>query len=397
MSRRTLLILVGLLLAALAWFLWPVDSSTESGAGGAMGSGMGGPPGMGGGPPGMGSRGGLPIAVVTQVVSEQALARELKSLGTAQARDAVEITAKVSNLVTALRFADGQFVREGAVLVELDSAQVRADLAAAEAAYAESLSQFQRAQELLPTQVLSQAQFEQISATKLANAARVDAARARLEDTVIRAPFDGRVGLRRVSVGSLISPGTVITTLDDSRLIKIDFGVPEANLTALREGLPVGVSSVAYPGQIFDGRVTSIDSRIDPASRSVLVRAEVPNETGLLKPGMFLNVSLQRDARSAIVVPEEALVPEEDRQYVYVVTAGVAEKREVEIGARRPGLVEIVSGLKAGERVVIEGTIKLREGGAVRDLAPDAPDAPDAPSVSAAPTAATLSLARDRA
>jgi membrane fusion protein (multidrug efflux system) len=377
MSRRPLLILIALLIAALVWLLWPIGSAPESGSGGAGSGppGMGGPPGaaspMGrGGPPGMG--GGLPVAVVTQRVGEQALARELKSLGTAQARDAVEITAKVSNLVTALRFEDGQPVREGDVLVELDSAQVRADLAAAEAAYAESLSQFRRAEELLPTQVLSQAQFEQISATKLANAARVDASRARLEDTVIRAPFSGRVGLRRVSVGSLISPGTVITTLDDARLIKIDFGVPEANLTALRVDLPVAVASVAYPGRIFVGRVASIDSRIDPASRSVLVRAEVPNEEGLLKPGMFLNVSLERDARRAIVVPEEALVPEENRQYVYVVTEGVAVKRQVNIGARRPGVVEILSGLQAGERVVIEGTIKLREGGPVRDLAADA-------------------------
>lgn len=372
MSRPSLLIVVALLIAALAWILWPAGGGSEIAPGGGAGAppGMAGPPGRGG-PPGMG--GGLPTAVVTQRVDEQALVRELKSLGTAQAQDAVEITAKVSNLVTALRFQDGQAVGEGDVLVELDSAQVRADLAAAEAAYAESLSQFRRAEELLPTQVLSQAQYEQISATKLANAARVDAARARLEDTVIRAPFAGRVGLRRVSVGSLISPGTIITTLDDSRLIKIDFGVPEANLTALRVGLPVAVSSVAYPGQIFEGRVSSIDSRIDPTSRSVLVRAEVPNKDGQLKPGMFLNVSLQRDARSAIVVPEEALVPEENRQYVYVVANGIAEKRQVEIGARRPGVVEIISGLRVGERVVIEGTIKLREGGIVRDLATDAP------------------------
>lgn len=325
----------------------------------------------------MGGRAGLPVAVVTTAVSAQPLVRELKSLGTAQAREAVEITAKVSNVVTALRFEDGQSVRAGEVLAELDSAQARADLAAAEAAYAESLSQYQRAEELLPTQALSQAQFEQISATRLANAARVDAAKARLEDTLIRAPFAGKVGLRRVSVGSLISPGSVITTLDDSSVIKVDFGVPESNLTALRVGLPVTVASVAYPAQTFEGRVTSIDSRIDANSRSVLVRAEVPNEGGLLKPGMFLNVSLQRDPRTAIVIPEEALVPEEDRQYVYVVANALAEKRSVQIGARRPGMVEVVEGLRAGERIVIEGTIKLRQGGSVRDLAPDAPSAPE--------------------
>lgn len=386
MLRRPLFLLIALLLLAAAWFLLPFGAAPDG-----MGPpGMGGPPSRGGppgmGPPRMGGRGGLPVAVVTAAVSEQPLVRELKSLGTAQAREAVEITAKVSNVVTAIQFEDGQAVQAGEALIELDSAQARAELAAAEAAYAESLSQYQRAEELLPTQALSQAQFEQISATRLANAARVDVAKARLEDTLIRAPFKGKVGLRRVSVGSLISPGTVITTLDDSSVIKVDFGVPEANLTALRVGLPVEISSVAYPAQKFEGRVTSIDSRIDTESRSVLVRAEVPNEEGLLKPGMFLNVSLQRDARTAIVIPEEALVPEEDRQYVYVVAEGLAEKRSIQIGARRPGVVEVIDGLRAGERIVIEGTIKLRQGGAVRDLAPDAETPTETPVAPKRPT-----------
>lgn len=264
-------------------------------------------------------------------------------------------------------------MRAGEVIVELDSAQARADLAAADAALTESKAQLKRAQELLPTQALSQSQFDQIVATQSANAARVDAARARLADTVIRAPFSGRVGLRRVSVGTLVSPGTVITTLDDSSLIKVDFGVPEVNLPALRVGLELAAESAAYPGRRFVGTVKSIDSRIDPVSRSVQVRAEIPNREGLLKPGMFLNVDLLRDARRAIVIPEEALVPEQNRQYVFVVKDGMAEKREVRIGSRRPGNVEIVEGLAVGERIVVEGTVKLREGGPVRDLAQDAP------------------------
>jgi membrane fusion protein, multidrug efflux system len=223
--------------------------------------------------------------------------------------------------------------------------------------------------ELLPTQSLSKSQFDQIVATRAANAARVDAAKARLEDTVIRAPFGGRVGLRRVSVGSLISPGTVITTLDDTSVIKVDFAIPENNLTALRVGLPVTAGSTAYQGRTFKGRVTSLDSRIDATSRAVLVRAEIPNGDGALKPGMFLNVELLRDQRNGIVIPEESLVPEQNRQYVYVVVNGNAQKREVRTGLRRPGSVEIVEGLAQGERIVVEGTVKLREGGPVRDLA----------------------------
>ena len=327
----------------------------------------GGRPGGPGGPGGMG--GGMPTPVVSVAVREQPLARELRALGTARANEAVDVTAKSSNLVAAVRFRDGQRVQRGQVLVELDSAQARADLAAAQAALTESTSQYERSKELLPTQALSKSQFEQVEATRKADEARVAAARAKLEDTVIRAPFSGRVGLRRISVGSLISPGTVITTLDDSSVMKVDFAVPEVNLSQLREGLSLTATSTAYPGRRFAGRVSSVDSRIDPVSRSVMVRAEVPNPEALLKPGMFLNVEIVRDQRNALVVPEQALVPEQNKQFVFVVDGGMAQKREVRIGARSPGSVEILAGLSLGERVVVEGTIKVREGGAVRDLA----------------------------
>ncbi len=320
---------------------------------------------VGGGPPG----GGMPTPVVSAPVREQALARELKALGTARANEAVEITSKSSNIVTAVRFRDGQRVQRGAVLVELDSAQARADLAAADAALTESTSLFNRSRELLSTQAVSKSQFDQIEATKKANAARVAAAQAKLEDTVIRAPFSGRVGLRRISVGSLINPGAIITTLDDTSVMKVDFAVPENFLSQLREGLALSAHSTAYPGRRFTGRVSSVDSRIDPVSRSVTVRAEVPNPESLLKPGMFLNVEIVRDQRNALVVPEEALVPEQNKQFVFVVTDDKAQKREVRIGARSPGSVEVLSGLTLGERVIIEGTVKVREGGSVRDLA----------------------------
>jgi membrane fusion protein (multidrug efflux system) len=311
----------------------------------------------------------MPTPVVSAEVREQPLARELKALGTAGANEAVEITSKTSNIVTAVRFRDGQRVQRGAVLVELDSAQARADLAAADAALTESTSLYNRSRELLSTQAVSKSQFDQIEATKKANAARVAAAQAKLEDTVIRAPFSGRVGLRRISVGSLINPGAIITTLDDTSVMKVDFAVPENFLSQLREGLALTANSTAYPGRRFTGRISSVDSRIDPVSRSVTVRAEVPNPESLLKPGMFLNVEIVRDRRNALVVPEEALVPEQNKQFVFVVAGDKAQKREVRIGARSPGSVEVLSGLSLGERVIVEGTVKVREGGSVRDLA----------------------------
>jgi membrane fusion protein (multidrug efflux system) len=321
------------------------------------------------------------VAVVTAPVRAERLAFELEALGTARANESVDVTAKVSNLVTAVKFAEGQQVQQGAVLVELDGAQARADLAIAEAALAESRSQYARSRELYTTRALSEAQLEQIEATLKANEARVVAARSRLGDTVIRAPFAGRVGLRRVSVGSLVNPGTVITTLDDTRTIKLDFTIPETFLAEVSPGLAITAHSVAYPDRSFTGEVASIDSRVDPSTRSVTVRALVPNPERILKPGMFLTVRLVRGERDALVIPEEAVVPEQGDVFVFVIEDGVAEKRLVKTGQRRVGSVQVTDGLAAGEVVVIEGTQKLRNGAEVRVVG-------EAPAPESASTAA---------
>jgi membrane fusion protein (multidrug efflux system) len=317
--------------------------------------------------------------VISAPVHAERLTSQINALGTARANEAVDVTSKTSNTVTSVRFDDGQRVQKGQVLVELDSAQATADLAGAEAARAESASQLNRSRELLSTKALSAAQFDQIEATLKANEARVAAARSRLEDTVIRAPFSGRVGLRRVSVGSLVNPGTTITSLDDITTIKVDFAVPENYLASLREGLAVYVTSAAFPERDFEGKVVSVDSRVDPVTRSVTVRALLPNKDAALKPGMFLSVRLDRDVHEALMIPEAALVPEQSRQFIYVVEDGKATRREVRIGRREPGKVEVVAGLTPGERVIVEGTQKVRDGGAVRELErPAASDAVEA-------------------
>jgi membrane fusion protein (multidrug efflux system) len=315
---------------------------------------------------GAGMRTSAPAFVALAPVRSERISQKIEALGNARANESVDISSKTSNIVTAVRFRDNEKVSRGQVLVQLDDAQARADVAAADAALTESQAQFNRSRELLSTQALSKSQYDQLEATLKADRARLAAARARLEDTVIRAPFSGHVGLRRVSVGSLISPGTVITTLDDTSVIKLDFSVPEKFLSSLRRGLAVRATAPAFPGRNFSGTVSGIDSRVDVNTRSVTVRALLSNEDGALKPGMFLNVSLANDERPALVIPEEALTPEAERQYVYVVDGNKAERREVQIGMRRPGFVEVVSGLNAGEQVVIEGTQKVRDGGEVR-------------------------------
>lgn len=308
------------------------------------------------------------IAVITAPAQQRQLQVGLQAIGTANANESVEITSKTIGMVTAIRFSDGQSVEAGQVLVELDRATTSADLAAATAAYEESRSQWNRSRELVASAALSRAQHEQLEATMKANQARVAAAQARLSDTYIRAPFTGRVGLRQVSLGALISPGTLITTLDDTRTMKVDFAVPEAQVGALRAGQKVLAGTSAYPGREFSGSVASVDSRVDAATRSVLVRAMVPNRDGALKPGMFLTVDLSQDERPALMIPEEALVPEQARQFVYVIEGASVAKREVQLGRRQPGFVEITAGIRAGERVVVEGTLKLRDGALVREV-----------------------------
>ena len=339
-----------------------------------------------------GSRASPAPQVTLATVRNERVSQKLEALGNARANESVDVSSKTSNVVMAIRFRDGERVQRGQLLVQLDDAQTRADVAAAQATLTDSESQFNRSRELMQTQALSKSSYDQLEATLKANRARLQSAQARLEDTVIRAPFSGRVGLRRVSVGTLISPGDVITTLDDTSVIKLDFSVPENFLSSLREGLTVRATAPAFPGRSFAGKVASIDSRVDMTTRSVIVRALLANEDGALKPGMFLNVSLANDERDALVIPEEALTPEAEKQYVYVVEGGKAQRREVRIGNRRPGSVEVVAGVTAGERVIVEGTQKVRDGAAVRatDRVVDSPPPaaePDSHEASAIPAA----------
>jgi membrane fusion protein (multidrug efflux system) len=305
------------------------------------------------------------VVVATAQVKSFPLSAE--ALGNARANEAVDIRPQITAVVTAIEFEEGQAVEKGEVLVRLESSEPLADLAAARAALVESQSQYRRSEELFRTRVVSESELEQLGAQRDADEAAVEAAQARLDQTVIRAPFSGQLGLRRVSVGSVVSPATVITTLDDTSRIKLDFDVPEVFLAQLQAGLMVTARSAAWPGESFTGRVVSVDTRVDPVSRTLTVRALMPNDNGRLRPGMFLTVTLLKEDVEALVVPEQAIVPERSQQFVFVVGEGeVVERREVRSGRRRPGEVEILEGLSEGDRVITEGTQKVREGVVVR-------------------------------
>jgi membrane fusion protein (multidrug efflux system) len=290
----------------------------------------------------------------------------VEAVGTALANESVTITSKTSGIVKAVRFAEGQAVKTGTVLVELEDREPLADLEAAKATRDQARAALQRAKSLLATGNAPQARVDDLEGSWRAAEARAKVIEARISDLRIVAPFSGKVGIRRVSVGSLISPGTIITTVDDVETIKLRFFVPETVIGNLKIGSEVkalGASST----EAFNGQLKTIDTRIDVTTRAVEVRAEFPNADGNLKPGMFLTVKLSLNRRDgAVIVPEEAIVPEGIRQYVYVITDGKAVKTEVKIGARLPGEVEIRTGLPANAQVITAGVQKIRDGVPVR-------------------------------
>lgn len=311
---------------------------------------------------------GAPTKVVTATIETQSLVDEIQALGTARANESIEIQPRISSLIETVHFEEGQLVKAGDLLVELESSEIFAGLALAEANLTESRNLYERNKSLGSSQAISASNLEQLLAQMQVSEAQVEAAKARLANSRIHAPFSGRVGLRRVSPGSFVNNQTVITTLDDVSTIKLDFSVPETFLTVVSEGMNILAYSVVYPDHVFEGTVASIDTRLDPVSRAVQVRAVIPNTDDMLKPGMFMTVDLQRDRGEVLVAPEQAIVPEGTAQYVFVVSDGVVEKRAIRLGRRIPGYVVISEGLTVGEVVVTEGTGKVRHGSQVESL-----------------------------
>ena len=311
-----------------------------------------------------------PVAVATIEAIERDLVDEVEALGTTRAREAVGITPRITSVITSINFREGQSVEAGAVLVELDNAEERAALSEAEANVIDSRAQHRRARELLASRTVSESQVQQLEATMNADEARLRAAQARFEQSLVRAPFAGRIGLRQISPGSLVSPGTIITTLDDLSSVRLDFTVPESFLGVLQAGLKIRARSVAFGDRAFDGEVATVNTRVDPVTRAVTVRADLPNEDGLLKPGMFLTVRLAGQSRPRVIIPEAALVPQGDRQHVYLVRDGRSWRTEVVVGRRLRGEIEILEGVAAGDRIVVEGTQKVANGGRVTDVEP---------------------------
>lgn len=310
-----------------------------------------------------------PLGVIVAPVQAMPFEDRVEALGTLRANESVVLTASVTETVGALHFDDGDRVEAGKVLVEMTNAEEQAQLKEARAREREAQSQYRRVQSLATQGTASKSLLDERSRERQTARAQLVAIESRLSDRLIKAPFAGIIGLRNISVGALVEPGDQIATLDDDAVLKLDLAVPSIYLATLAAGLPVVAKTSAYGDREFTGRLTSIDSRVDPVTRSVIARVVLPNDDRLLKPGLLMQVTLQKNPRTALVVPEGALLPSGRDQFVMVAGADgdgyKAERRPVVIGARRPGLVEVISGLSEGEQVITHGTFRVRPGQAV--------------------------------
>lgn len=307
--------------------------------------------------------------VIVVAAERISLSDPIEALGTLRAKEMAEITASITETISEIRFSDGERVRAGQVLAALTNREQLAELAGAEADLQEARRQYNRILDLAERGQESRAMLDQRRRELETAQARLAGVQARLSDRLITAPFDGVLGLRNASVGSLMTPGRILTTIVDDSAMQVDFGVPELLMAAIQPGLELEARSRAWPEEIFRGAVISLSNSVDPVTRAFQVRAELPNPDGMLKPGMLMTVTVSGRLREAVVIPEEAILSRGRSHHVFVVDTSVeqprAQRRTVELGRRLPGQVEITSGLDPHERVVIHGGFRLADGQAV--------------------------------
>jgi membrane fusion protein (multidrug efflux system) len=300
----------------------------------------------------------------------------LQALGTAQARESIVLTPKVADTIRRIRFESGDRVSAGQVLVEMSNVEQAADLAEVRAANQAAQEDLRRTQELFNRGFASQARLDTVQAAADAAEARLNAGSSRIADRTIRAPFAGVVGLRTASPGQYVRPGDQIGTLDDTSEIKLDFDVTETQIARVTPGVELVARTAAYPDRTFTGTISNVDSRVDANTRTVRVRAILPNGDGTLRPGMLLTVDVRSNPRQALAIPEIAILDRADGSYVYRITTveggQQAELVRIQTGARSGGMAEVLEGLNLGDQIVTEGVQTVRPGQPVQVSAPAA-------------------------
>ena len=317
--------------------------------------------------PGGKGGGAQAIAVEAIKVGLSAMPQTITAVGSLRSDESVTLRPEVAGRISEIRFREGQPVTKGSILVKLDDSVTSADTEQARANLWLAKAKSDRAAELHQKGFVSaQAKDDAEGGTRVAQAS-VQSAEARLAKSQIKAPFSGLIGLRQVSVGDYVKEGQDMVNLESIDPLKADFRVPEMFLGKVQVGQALQVNLDAVPGKVFEGKVLAINPLVDQGGRSIVIRAVLRNQTGGLRPGMFARVRLMTDLKTeSLVVPEQALVPQGDDQFVYKVVDNRVQRARVEIGQRRDGKVEIVKGLSAGDVVVTAGQLKIRDGSTVK-------------------------------
>jgi membrane fusion protein (multidrug efflux system) len=307
--------------------------------------------------------GSTAVTVEAVKVATESMPQTITAVGSLRSDESITVRPEVAGRISAILFNEGQRVGKGATLVKLDPSINAADVEQARANLKLAKSKFDRAVDLAKSNFISgQARDEAENNLRVAEAA-LQLAEAKLAKTEIKAPFSGIIGLRVVSVGDYVKEGADVVNLEAIDPLKVDFRVPEIYLMQVQVGQPLEVSLDALPGKTYEGKVFAINPLVDATGRSIVIRAQVRNADTALRPGMFARVRLiTRDQREALVVPEQAIVPQGDEQYVFRIVDGKALRVKVAVGRRRDGKVEILGGLSGGDTVVSAGQLKLRDG-----------------------------------
>jgi membrane fusion protein (multidrug efflux system) len=318
-----------------------------------------------------------PEPVTVETVREEVYQPRISAVGTVNAIQGTEVSTEADGVVRAIKFEAGTTVTAGAELVQLDADVERAQLRAAEATAENSLLGFKRAQELLGGKSIAQSEYDTAQMTLKQSVAQVENLKATIAKKAVRAPFSGKLGIRRVSVGQFLRMGSPVVSLQSIDPIYVDFSQPQQRLGQLAQGLPVQVKTDSYPENIYEGKITAIDPDVDTRTRSVRVQATLPNSKGQLRPGMFVTVDTITSAGEKVLfIPETAIqyapygdsvfIVEDTGKPVQNTTTTLSVRQQfVRLGARQGDYVITTSGVKVGERVVSTGGFKLRPGGAV--------------------------------
>ena len=364
-----LVVLAGML--GLGYYAYTANRAPAAAAGAPAG-GAGGKPG-GGGPPG-----GFAMAVEVATVAASDFSDEASAVGNLKSNESVVLRPETAGRIAAINFRDGTIVGKGTLLVAIDAEIQEAELAQARANLSLARSNFQRNKELLAKRFVSQQALDNSAATLKVQEAAVQLAEAKVAKTRIKAPFDGMVGLRNVSVGDYVKEGQDLINIEDIGTLRVDFKLPETYIGRITKGQAVEVLTDALPGQTFAAVLDAVDPMVDQGGRAISSRARLDNAAGKLRPGMFVRVRLLfGDRKNVLMVPEQAIVPGA-QPTVFKVVDGKAAATKVKLGVRRAAQVEVVDGLTAGDVVVTAGQLKLRDGAPVRAIGQGAPAAPAA-------------------